>query len=335
MSTRPLLPLVVLLATCGLREIDHRSAIPVISDGMDAAVDHRPFDAASVPPRADGGAAIDGSSRSSPDVAGTEDPPGAGVMIAGRFVPRSKAIVLLHIGHSNMAGRATKPPNLMPYFYDVDPQLWVYAKGGLFRPAKEPTAPDNEPGQAAGPGMALLHAAQTIAPQDSSVISLGHGHSGSFNGYCSSFRKGGLLYDVFMTPAKELRGKVTFAGLFTMLGQSEHNAPASEQAVFAQCLAGLAADVRADLGQPDLPFLVGDYELGISRADIAPASTFARHIIAEIQKVPVLVPRSAIIPTLGCEMQDDHHFDMAGHKMWADSAIQLLVQNGWAPWMAP
>src|SRR4029078_1457184 len=130
---------------------------------------------------------------------------------------------------------------------------------------------------------------------------------------CSSFRKGNLLYDVFMAPARELRGKVTFAGLFTMLGQSEHNAPPADQAVFAQCLAGLAQEVRADLGEPDLPFLVGDYEMGISRADIAPGSAFGNHIIAEIQKVPGLVSRSAIIPTTGCEMEDDHHFDMAGH----------------------
>jgi hypothetical protein len=338
MNPRRFLTLTLLLVACGLREIDHRppeavttglDSGPVEVDSPDAAA----LDTAS-PPRPDAATPTDGPRPPEPDAAVTMDPPGAGVMINGRFVPRSKAIVFLHLGHSNMAGRATTPPDLMPYFYDVDPQLYTYAKG-LFRPAKEPTAPDNEMGQAAGPGMALLRSAKAVAPPDAVIISIGHGQSGSFQGYCSSFRKNGLFYDLVMTPAKELRGKVTFAGIFTMFGQSEHNAPPAEQAVFAQCLAALAGEMRADLGEPDLPFMVGDYEMGISRADIAPNSAFAKPIIAQIQKVPGLVSTAAVIPTLGCPMQDDHHFNMAGHKMWAASAIQLLQDHHWAPWAAP
>jgi hypothetical protein len=340
MSLRTFLPLSLLLAACGLRVIDHRppeavtpgpEAGPVEVETPDAAT---AVDAAPQPPRPDAAAPSDGPRPPAPDATAVTDPPGAGVMINGRFVPRSKAVVFLHLGHSNMAGRATTPADLMPYFYDLDPQLFTYAKGGLFRPAKEPTAPDNEAGQAAGPGMALLHAAQAVAPPDAVIISIGHGQSGSFQGYCSSFRKNGLFYDLVMTPAKELRGKVTFGGIFTMFGQSEHNAPPAEQAVFAQCLAGLAGEMRADLGEPNLPFMVGDYEMGISRADIAPNSAFARPIIAQLQKVPGLVSTAAVIPTLGCPMQDDHHFNMAGHKMWAGSAIQLLLDHHWAPWAA-
>jgi hypothetical protein len=263
------------------------------------------------------------------------DPPagGPGITVAGRFVPKAKALVVLHIGHSNMAGRATTPPELKPFFYDTDPQLWVYGKGA-FRPALEPTAPDNQDGQAAGPGMALLRTALAAAPPDTMVISIGHGHSGSFAGYCSSFRKGALFYDIVMTPARELKGKVTFAGIFTMFGQSEHNADAAQQARFSDCLKGMAMEMRTDLAEPDLPFMVGDYELGISRTDIAPTSPFAKRIIAELQLVPGKVPRSVLIPTDGLPMQDDHHFNMAGHRMWAERAIRLMIDRGWAPWAA-
>src|SRR3954452_13045160 len=241
--------------------------------------------------RADGGA--------------VQPPPGGGggVTINGVFVPRARAVVILHIGHSNMAGRATGPGELKPYFYDTDPHLWTYGKG-QFQPAREPTAPDNEAGQAAGPGMALLRSALAAGPPDTFVVSIGHGHSGSFGGTCSAFRKGGLLYDVAMKPALELKGRVTYAGVFTMFGQSEHNAPANQQRAFLDCLSGMAAEMRGDLGEPELPFVVGDYEAGITRAGIEPTSAFARPIIAQLQMVPAKIPRSALIPTTGLPMED-------------------------------
>ena len=276
-----------------------------------------------------------GSAPAPPPPDARVDPPasGEGIMIGGRFVPKEKVIVVLHIGHSNMAGRATGPAELKPFFYDTNPQLWVYGKNAALKPAQEPTAPDNQAGQAAGPGMALLHAALAAAP-DAQILSIGHGHSGSFAGYCSNFRKGGLFYDLVMKPALELKGKVTFAGVFTMFGQSEHNASASAQKSFADCLVGIATDVRGDLGEADLPFMVGDYEAGISRADIAPDSAFAVPIIAQIKMVPDKTTRAAIIPTDGLAMEDNHHFNMAGHKLWAERAIQILIDRGWAPWAA-
>jgi hypothetical protein len=264
----------------------------------------------------------------------TPDPPasGPGITIAGRFVPKQQAIVVLHIGHSNMAGRAQGPEALKPHFYDVHPQLWIYGAGAAIRPAQEPTAPDNQEGQAAGPGMALLHAVLTAAPAGAQVLSIGHGHSGSFAGYCSNFRKGGLFYDIVMKPAVELKGKVTFAGIFAMFGQSEHNASVGQQKGLSDCLAGVAADMRADLSEPELPFMLGEYEAGLTKPGIEPTSAFGTAIIAQIKAVPDKTTRAALIPTDGVAMQDDHHYNMAGHKLWAERAIQILLDRGWAPW---
>jgi hypothetical protein len=271
-------------------------------------------------------------------IATTPPPPvnsTVGVTINGQFVPRDKALVVLHIGHSNMAGRATGPVELKPYFYNPDPQLWVYAKGGTFRPASEPTAPDNEMGQAAGPGMALLHTGASMAPPGSYLISIGHGHSGSFSGYCSNFRKGGLYYNVVMQAAVELKGKVTFVGIFTMFGQSEHNATAAMQNAFGDCMMGIAADMRADLAEPDLPFVIGDYEANLTKAGIEPGSAFGKAIITQLRALPGRMSRAALIPTDGLTMEDDHHYNMAGHKEWAARGFQLLRDKGWAPWATP
>jgi hypothetical protein len=322
----------LLLLACGLQEIDHRPKghTAVDPDAGMGIPEAQPQPEDSGPPPTLGVDAAGAEASPRPDA----PPPatgGPGVMIAGQFVPRAKAIVFLHIGHSNMAGRATGPADLKPYFYDTDPHLLTY-KAGMFQPAKEPTAPDNEMGQAAGPGMAILRSAQAVAPPDAYLISIGHGHSGSFGGNCAAFRKGGLLYDLVMAPARELKGRVTFAAILTMFGQSEHNVSPAQQKMFLSCLEGVAADMRGDLGEPALPYIVGGYEMGISRADIAPDSAFARPIIAQLMMVPGRVTTSALIATDGFPMEDDHHFNMAGHKLWAAAGIKLLLDNAWAPW---
>jgi hypothetical protein len=257
---------------------------------------------------------------------------GPGVMIEGRFVPRSRAVVFLHIGHSNMAGRATGPEELKSFFYDPHPQLWAYGKGGQWRAAREPLAPDSSTGNDAGPGMALLRTALMKAAPETYFISIGHGHSGSFGGTCSGFRKGALLYDIVMAPARELVGKVTFGGIFTMLGQSEYRFTPAVQRTLADCLQGVAGDMRADLQDMEIPFMVGDYEAGISRADIAPSSVNGTTITAQLRMAPDKISRAAVIPTDGLPMQDTHHFNMAGHKGWAERAIDILLMKGWARW---
>ena len=65
---------------------------------------------------------------------------GVGVMINGTFVPKEKAVAIIHFGHSNMRGWATKPTSLRSYFFDTAPGLWSYK--GTFTAAKEPTAPE-------------------------------------------------------------------------------------------------------------------------------------------------------------------------------------------------
>jgi hypothetical protein len=48
--------------------------------------------------------------------------------------------------------------------------------------------------------------------------------------------------------------------------------------------------------------------------------------------VPSKTSRAAIIPTTGLSMEDDHHYNMAGHKEWAARGFKLLLDHGWAPW---
>jgi sulfur carrier protein ThiS len=280
-----------------------------------------------------GGGATDGPPGPSP-----EPPPPSGVTVSinGMPVPREKAIVILHLGHSNMAGRAMDPASLMPLFYNPDPHLWQYKKGGVWTAAREPLAGDGgTPGivpsnQGAGPGMALLHNALALAP-DAYIISIGQGESLDYDASCFTFRKGGLFYNKVAGPALELKGKVTFAGLFVMLGYDARTAARAQNGGFLTCLEGLAADFRSDLGEPNLPFIQNDYERGAT-GSFSPSCCGAPGVIAQLAQVTMSIPGSILVPTDGIAMQDNHHFNMAGHKEWADRAFKAMAAARMLPW---
>jgi hypothetical protein len=331
--------LAVPLSGCGLQEHPHPTPSAVSSgpkERADAGEPPRSSPDARIEtpagPPADGAAPpADGA----PIAIDAAAPPvnGPGVMIGGTMVPREKVIVILHIGHSNMAGRALGPPDLKPAFYDTDAHLWQYQKGGVWKPAKEPLCPDGgTPGhpQGAGPGMALLRRALAAAP-DAYVVSIGKGASLDFDASCFTFRKGGLYYDFVMAPALELKGKVTFGGVFTMLGYDGRTNPMAKNGGFIACLEGLAADYRAALGEPNLPFIAGGYESGAT-GTWSPACCGAPQVITQLALVPMRIPHSFLIPTEGIPMQDDHHYNLMGHHIWADRAFQGMADNGLLPW---
>lgn len=250
--------------------------------------------------------------------------------IDGTVVPREKAIVFIHIGHSDMCGRATGPASLMPFFYDVDPHLWVYGKGARWSAAKEPTACPEPGATRAGPGMAILKTALAHAP-DAYFISIGHGHSGSTSGYCPNFRRAGLLYGTFMDAARELKGRVTWGGIYTMFGITEYHLGTPGLMSLGDCLAGIAQDIREDLGDPNIPLMVGDWNMG-GTGIYSPTGQYGTIARPQIQMVPMKTTRAVVIPTNGLTMQDDRHLNMAGHKAWAERGFMLMQEKGWAPW---
>jgi hypothetical protein len=257
-------------------------------------------------------------------------PSGVTVMINGMAVPKEKAVLFIHIGHSDMCGRATGPASLMPFFYNTDPHLWMYGKGGAWKPAKEPTG-CMEPGATrAGPGMAILRTALSHAP-DTYFISIGHGHSGADNGYCPNFRRGGLLYNLYMDAAKELKGKVTVGGIYTMFGITEYHLGNAGLMSLGDCLAGIAKDVREDLGDPNIPLMVGDWNMG-GTGIYSPTGQYGTIARPQIQMVPMKTTRAAVISTAGLPMEDDRHLNMTGHKTWAERGYMIMKDMGWAPW---
>jgi Carbohydrate esterase, sialic acid-specific acetylesterase len=268
---------------------------------------------------------------------GPENPPSApGLVIDGVARPKEKIIVFLHIGHSNMAGRAAEPASARPFHFETHPRLWTYTAAGRFQAAKEPLSGDHITNGRAGPGMSILRAAMAgAAAPDSVMVSIGHGHDGSRAGYCRSYRRGALLYDIVMGPAKQLKGKVTFGGILTMLALTEVFPDRANLPRFNECIAGIAAEMREDLGDPNIPFLMSDWEMEATEKfapNFQPENMAARE---QLRIANGKISRSAIIPTDRLPMSDNHHFDLNGYRIWGERAIGLIKENRWAAWMSP
>jgi len=75
----------------------------------------------------------------------------------------------------------------------------------------------------------------------------------------------------------------------------------------------LVSDIRSDLGEPNLPVLFCDYEQNAT-GQFAITSATGILMVPLIKKLPGMISNLVLVPTDGIEMQDNHHFDMQGHK---------------------
>jgi hypothetical protein len=131
-----------------------------------------------------------------------------------------------------------------------------------------------------------------------------------------------------MAAAQALVGKVTFGGMVVMLGNSEHP---TDVGGYSACIHDVVAGIRTELGEPHLPLLLTDYEQGATGM-YATTTAFAESLIPQIRMVPAIVSDAALVPTDGIAMQDDHHFNLDGHRVWTQRALDIMKSSGWFPW---
>jgi hypothetical protein len=282
-------------------------------------------------PPGSGGTTGTGGSTGTGGTMGTGGSPttGAGVTINGKFVPKDQAVVFIHFGHSNMRGQATMPTSLHNYFYNTQDGLWSY-RNSAFTLAKEPTAPEGTM-TFAGPGMAILHSAQNALQSGSGVqfISIGYGKGSATT---VDYAPGGTYYTAFMTWAKALKGNVTFGAIVIMLGITDgEHLPSAEVPMFPMRVSQIVSSIRSDLDEPNLPVLFCDYEQGAT-GTLAPTGSVGVVMQPLVRMLPGMISNLVLVPTDGIEMQDDHHFDMQGHKDWSDRVVMLMKSNGWYHW---
>jgi hypothetical protein len=265
------------------------------------------------------------------ETTGSGPVPGTTINLGGVDVPSEKVIAFIHLGHSNMAGRARSPFDSRDYhFSETNPRAYMYHTGSAPELALEPrTAGDDEGirGNSAGPGTALVKQAADLAP-DHYFVSLGFGMAAA---YCSQFLPGALYYDQLIAAPKAIKGRVTFGGIFIYLGITERHGTEADRTGFAQCINTLVTAIRTDVGVPDLPVLMNDYEVGGTGEFVVGGEVYTA-IKPQIDECPSVVSNLALVSCEGIGMQDDHHFNLDGQRAWAQRALEVMDSKGWFKW---
>jgi carbohydrate esterase-like sialic acid-specific acetylesterase len=257
--------------------------------------------------------------------AGTPTVSGVTINLGGVEVPKEKAIAFIHIGHSNMAGEANTPQASHAYHFDeTHPHAYMYHPGSSPALALEPKTAG---GPFAGPGTALVKEAAMAAP-DYYFISLGYAQLSAF---CAQFLPGAAYYEELIKGPKAIKGKVTFGGIFIYLGITERHGKPEDVTGFPQCINTLVTNIRNDVGEPNLPALMNDYEVG-GKGEFVVGGDVANAIMPQIAMCPSVVSNFALVSAADIPMQDDHHFNLDGQRMWVQRAFQTMKDKGWRFW---
>lgn len=208
-------------------------------------------------------------------------------------VPADKAsfhLVVL-MGQSNMAGTAA--PILPEYAAPSDRVLTL--EGTAWRPATSPLergrGPGMSPGQSFARHYAALHPGVTVG-----LIQCARGARS-----LAELAKGGIDRDGSPNYEQNLARIRTAmrAGTLTAILWHQGESDASDQG-YVERLATLAHDLRNDLAAPSVPFIVG--ELGRYL-------TWGAGFNARLQRVPAVIPRSAVVSSEGLrDLGDGVHF---------------------------
>jgi hypothetical protein len=271
--------------------------------------------------------------------------PAHAVVLGGTTVPKDKMVVYLLIGHSNMAGQdlahSDGTVDAHAWNWPVTTKQWVQAK-------EAPNA-----GRAAGlsghgeggPGMPFMKALAAAYPgyyigviNNASLSATCKGentgaNSSNLDPSDNRYYKGTYLYQQAVDAVKAVQPDVTVGGILCMLGTVD--ATRTSQAVceaFSDDITQLVKDLRADLGLPNLPFLMGAYEAGAS-GDFAISKPWPGIVDAQIKLIPSKLTRSAVVDSKGITMLDDHHYvaNGSGQPLWASRAVALIQTNNWFP----
>lgn len=265
------------------------------------------------------------------------------LMLGGTEVPKDKVVVYFLMGHSNMAGEDNVNSD-----GTTAPRIWNYEwfKAKQWAPAKETPGADRNglSGRGeGGPGMPFLKAMALANPgyhfavisnamPSSTLRGENDGHNGSgIPADENRYWKGAILYGELLAAGLEVKDKVTFGGILCMLGSVEATRTSEEICrAFSDDAATMVRDFRTDLGAPNLPFIMGEYEAGAA-AEFALSQPWPAIIDQQIKQIPSKLDYSATVDSKGIPMLDNHHYNQAGVKIWAGRAVSLIAAKGWIP----
>lgn len=232
--------------------------------------------------------------------------------------PRSQFQIYLLMGQSNMAGRDTRKLADQvdnPHILALDPNgQWVVARDPIFA-QRGRTKPGAGPGIPFAQTLLRAHPGITIGLVPCAVggTSLGH------------WVRGADLYERALRMARVAARSGVISGVLWQQGESDTTRE-KDAATYAGRLARLLGDLRQDLGQPDLPIVVG--QLG---GFLSPHKyPYVDRVRAAIRRVPGMVPHVGYADSAGLgDRGDGLHFSADAQQVFGQRFARemLLLQE--------
>jgi hypothetical protein len=218
----------------------------------------------------------------------------------------------LLMGQSNMAGRDRTGMDSQqenPRILSLNPEgQWIVAKDPL-----HPKAGKIEPG--VGPGMSF--ATEMLKSETDPKVTIGLIPCAVGGTPLKRWVKGGDLYEQAITRAKPASKDGVIMGVLWHQGETDSEKQANADS-YGTRLTGMITDLRKDLGQPELPIVVG--QLGEFLALTPEKFPYASTVEAAIKKIPDTVPHTGFADSAGLGHKGDKlHFN-------ADAAKELGIR---------
>ncbi|HSI09609.1 MAG: sialate O-acetylesterase [Rariglobus sp.] len=221
----------------------------------------------------------------------------------------------LLMGQSNMAGRgaldATPPAD--------NPRILVLAPDGSWVPACDPLHEKvgrTEPG--VGPGLSFAQAMLKADPK----VTIGLIPCAVGGSPLKRWVKGGDLYSQAVARAKASSARGTLEGVLWHQGETDSDKqPWTE--TYESRLVRMIADLRSDLGRPDLPVVVGQLGEFLTPEKHPGVET----IRAALKRIPTLVPHTGYVDSTGLVHKGDElHFDTASARKLGTRYAEAMMK---------
>jgi len=207
--------------------------------------------------------------------------------------------VYLLMGQSNMQGRgALETEDRTPH-----PRVFVLTASNHWDLAVEPL---HGSGPRAGFGPGLVFGKLMAAWDTNAIIGLVPCAVGASE--LKRWERGGDLYSNAVARAQAAKRDGTLAGILWHQGEQD-SMTATNSNTYYERLVKMIENIRADLGQPQLPFVVGQIGefLYTRRKQQTP---YAKTVNDALARIPMHVPRTACVSSAGLtHVGDEVHFD--------------------------
>ena len=279
------------------------------------------------------------------------------ITLGGINVPKDHFIVYLGIGHCNFAGRnsttADTATNPHAWNYQWDSQgkndsQWVLAQeynggnsagntalgynGLTQRGTGGPSMPFLKGMVQQYPGYYFGIITNALSCATVRVIT-GDTITGVPSSDIDSYSKvgGGNRYKEIIGLAQKVKNDVTFGGIVCMLGLTEvRDGTKAGVSTIKSDFVQMVSDMRSDLGLPNLPFIIGHYEMGATGV-FSPSSPLGPIVVKAIDSLPTAIAYCDTVSNVGCTYRDDHHFTTQGQNLWASNAVACIGKHKWFP----